>query len=74
MRTFALLADTVNPLEVLRVPLRSVRGKVRITGDGRMSVTGGWGDRQNTANRLDPKLTTVIISEPLPADAGSIAL
>ena len=61
--TLALVIDAFDIFQILRILLRSVRGKLGITRNSGMGIIGGWGDRQNTANRLDPKLTSVIINE-----------
>ena len=48
-----------NPPDVdrqLGVPLRPLRQAIRIGFPAGVFVPGGWGDIQNPAHRLDPKL------------------
>ncbi len=60
---FAFVIDTLDVLQILRVLFRAVRGPLRIPGNGYVTVIGRWGDRQNAADRLDPKLLSVIVNE-----------
>ena len=50
-------------LQILRVLFRAVRGPLRVPGNGYVNVIGRWSDRQNAADRLDPKLLSVIVNE-----------
>lgn len=41
---FALVIDTLDGLQILRVLLRAHRGQIGVPGNGYMSIVGRWGD------------------------------
>ena len=45
------------------IPSRAQRELLRVGPLGDMIVKGGWGDRQNAADRLDPMHTAMILDE-----------
>jgi hypothetical protein len=51
----ALAVGRLDLLEVYSVLLGAVRGKLGIACDSGMAMEGCRGDRQNTADRLDPE-------------------
>ena len=55
--------DTLDLLQVCRILPGSVRRQIRVPGEGRMPVAARWGDRQHTADRLDPKLPLMLFNE-----------
>ena len=60
---FALVMDTLDLLQVCRILPGSVRRQIRVPDEGRMPVATRWGDRQHTADRLDPKLPLMLFNE-----------
>ena len=59
----ALAVGCLDLLEILHVLPGTVRGQLGIAGDGGMTVKGCRGDRQNTADRLDPENSTMLLDE-----------
>src|SRR6056297_2781646 len=50
----ALAVGCLDLLEILHVLPGAVRGQLGVVGNSSMTVKGCRGDRQNTADRLDP--------------------
>jgi hypothetical protein len=59
----ALVVAALDLLEVLRIALGAIRGQVWVAGDRSMRIVGRRGDRQNTADRLDPEDLTMLFNE-----------
>ena len=63
----ALVVDTSDLLEILLVLPGPLRGQLGVAGNGGMTVKGRRGDRQNTADRLDPIDLAMLFNESVRA-------
>ena len=59
----ALVIYASDLLEILLVLPGAIRGQLRFAGNGGMTVKGRRGDRQNTADRLDPIDLAMLLDE-----------
>src|SRR6056297_367099 len=59
----ALAVGHLDLLYVNSILPGAVRGKLWIARSGGMAMEGGWGDLQNTADRLDPEGLAVLLDE-----------